>query len=156
MAGNQNSGGYRPTAPQNNTGVSATGGAGSKDGQPNRYISGGKYGEGKALMEQQQGAAMSAGPATGAVSMNMAGAQGNPIGTLLDPTSNPSEPITAGVDFGPGPGSDALPSNISANTRPDENKAIVQKYLPTLLNAANLPDTPDSYKRFVNYLLSKQ
>lgn len=153
MAGNENSGGYRPTAPQNNTGVSATGGAGSKDGQPNRYISGGKYGEGKALMEQQQGAPMAAAPKQ---SLNMAMPEGNPIGTLMDPTSNPAEPITAGVDFGPGPGSDALPSNISANTRPDENRAIVQKYLPTLLNAANLPDTPDSYKRFVNYLISKQ
>lgn len=153
MAGNENSGGYRPTAPQNNTGVSATGGAGSKDGQPNRYISGGKYGEGKALMEQQQGAPMAAAPKQ---SLNMAMPEGNPIGTLMDPTNNPAEPITAGVDFGPGPGSDALPSNISANTRPDENKAIVQKYLPTLLNAASLPDTPDSYKRFVNYLISKQ
>ena len=63
MAGNENSGGNRPTAPQNNTGVSATGGAGSKDGQPNRYISGGTYGEGQALMQQQQSAPMSAGPA---------------------------------------------------------------------------------------------
>ena len=153
MAGNQNSGGFRPTAPQNNTGVSATGGAGSKDGQPNRYISGGKYGEGKALMEQQQGAPMAAAPKTSSM---MAGPEGTPLGTLMDPTNNPAEPITAGVDFGPGPGSDALPSNISANTRPDENKAIIQKYLPTLLNAANLPDTPDSYKRFVNYLISKQ
>lgn len=156
MAGNENSGGYRPTAPQNNTGVSATGGAGSKDGQPNRYISGGKYGEGKALMEQQQGAKMSAGPAPTSAPSNMATPEGRTLGTLMDPTNNPSEPITAGVDFGPGPGSDALPKNIDANTRPDENKQIIQKYLPSLLQAANLPDTPDSYKRFVNYLLSQQ
>jgi hypothetical protein len=156
MAGNENSGGYRPTAPQNNTGVSATGGAGSKDGQPNRYISGGTYGQGKALMEQQQGAKMSSGPVATPAPSNMAAAEGKPLGTLMDPTNNPSEPITAGVDFGPGPGSDALPKNIDANTRPDENKQIIQKYLPSLLQAANLPDTPDSYKRFVNYLLSQQ
>lgn len=152
MAGNKNSGGFRPTAPQNNMGVSATGGAGSKDGQPKRYISGGKYGEGQALMEQQAGAPMASAPKT----RNAAVSEERTLGTLLDPSSNPSEPITAGVDFGPGPGSDALPSNISANTRPDENRAIVQKYLPTLLTAANLPDTPDSYKRFVNYLLGSQ
>ncbi len=152
MAGNQNSGGNRPTAPQNNMGVSATGGAGSKDGQPKRYIPGGKYGEGKALMEQQAGAPMASAPK----SQSMATPEGRTLGTLLDPSTNPSEPITAGVDFGPGPGSDALPKNISANTRPDENKAIVQKYLPTLLSAANLPDTPDSYKRFINYLLGSQ
>jgi len=152
VAGNENSGGDRPTAPQNNMGVSATGGAGSKNGQPKRYISGGKYGEGKALMEQQSGAPMAAAPKA----QNMAMPEGNALGTLLDPSSNPSEPITAGVDFGPGPGSDALPKNINANTRPDENRAIVQKYLPTLLSAANLPDTPDSYKRFVNYLIGNQ
>jgi hypothetical protein len=158
MAGNENSGGYRPTAPQNNTGISATGGAGSKDGQPTRYIAGGKYGEGKALMEQQQGAPMASAPSASAPSMpsNMATAQGNPIGTLMDPSNNPSEPITAGVDFGPGPGSNALPKNIDANTRPDENRAIIQKYLPTLMQAANTPETPDSYKRFINYLLAQQ
>ena len=35
MAGNENSGGNRPDSPQNKFGVSANGGAGSKDGQPN-------------------------------------------------------------------------------------------------------------------------
>jgi hypothetical protein len=153
VPGNQNSGGYRPTAPQNNTGVSATGGAGSKNGQPNRYISGGKYGEGKALMEQQQGAMMSAGPApvqSGMASMPA----GKPIGTLLDPSTNPSEPITAGVDFGPGPGSEALPA-LKADMRPDENQKIVQKYFPVLLRASQLPDAPDSYKRFISYLSGK-
>jgi hypothetical protein len=58
--------------------------------------------------------------------------------------------------MGPGPGSEILPKNISADTRVDENKMIVQKYLPTLMQAANLPDTPDSYKRFINYLLEQQ
>ena len=38
MAGNENSGGNRPNSPQNKFGVSANGGAGSKDGQPNMYI----------------------------------------------------------------------------------------------------------------------
>jgi len=146
-------GGYRPTAPQNNTGVSATGGAGSKDGQPNRYISGGKYGEGKALMEQQQGATMSQAPVAPSSSF-----QGSPMAqlrTLMDPTENPMEPITAGSDFGPGVGSDALPKNISSNTRPDENRAIIAQYLPDLVQAASYKDAPDSFKRFVNYLMSQ-
>jgi hypothetical protein len=153
MAGNSNSGGYRPTAPQNNTGVSATGGAGSKNGQPNRYISGGKYGEGQALMQQQQGASMSAGPTPAPAPTPAALPMEN---QFMQPTNNPMEPITAGVDFGPGPGSDALPSNLDANTRPGETTLIIQKYLPTLLSVASLPDTPDSYKRFINYLMSKQ
>lgn len=154
MAGNQNSGGMRPTAPQNNpANVSATGGAG-QSGQPKRYISGLPYGQGQATMQQQAGAPMAAtSKPTAAPS---AGAAVPSLGTLTDPTNNPMEPITAGVDFGPGPGSSALPKNIDANTRPDENAMIVQKYMPSLLQAASLQDAPDSFKRFVNYLLDKQ
>jgi hypothetical protein len=77
------------------------------------------------------------------------------LGSLLDPTNNPAEPITAGVDFGPGPGRDALPKGLSANTRPEENAAIVAQYLPALVQAASYSDAPDSFKRFVNYLASK-
>ena len=149
MAGNENSGGNRPTAPQNNpANISATGGAGQSGTQAARYIPGMPYGQGQELMAQQTSAPMSGGP-TGPIF-------GKELGTLLDPTNNPSEPVTAGVDMGPGPGSDILPKNISADTRLDENKMVVQKYLPTLLQAANLPDTPDSYKRFINYLLEQQ
>jgi len=155
MAGNSNSGGYRPSAPQNNTGISATGGAGSKNGQPNRYISGGKYGEGKALMQQQQGASMSAGPAPMAAPQVAPGTPAAPLpleNQLMSPTNNPMEPITAGVDFGPGPGSEALPNNISAETRGIDNTAIIKKYYPALVKATQLPDAPDSYKRFISYL----
>jgi hypothetical protein len=145
MAGNSNSGGYRPTAPQNNTGVSATGGAGSKNGQPNRYISGGAYGQGQALMQQQQGAPMSAGPAPVAAPLPLEN-------QLMQPTNNPMEPITAGVDFGPGPGSEALPKGISAETRGIDNADIIKKYFPALVKATQLPEAPDSYKRFISYL----
>ena len=143
MAGNENSGGYQPSAPQNNFGISATGGAGSKDGQPNRYISGMPYGQGQATMQQQQSAPMSAGPTPPPAA---------PMGTLLDPTTNPSEPITAGVDFGRGPGSEVLPKNISADTRPNDNIDIIKKYFPAMSRASQLQDAPDSYKRFLSYL----
>lgn len=54
MAGNQNSGGYRPTAPQNNpANISATGGNGQSGKQPMRYIPGQAYGEGQKTMAQQ-------------------------------------------------------------------------------------------------------
>jgi len=113
-----------------------------------KYIPGMPYGQGQELMAQQTSAPMSGAP-EGPIF-------GKQLGSLLDPTNNPSEPVTAGVDMGPGPGSEILPKNISADTRLDENKMVVQKYLPTLLQAANLPDTPDSYKRFINYLLEQQ
>lgn len=157
MAGNENSGGYRPTAPQNNTGVSATGGAGSANGQPNRYISGGQYGEGKALMEQQQGASMASTPAPtpSALSDLITGGSGNPINTLFSDTDNPDEPVTAGAPIGDGPGPEVLPRNLSGDTRLMENRAIVEKYLPILLEGAKIPDAPQTYKQFLNFLMEQ-
>ena len=148
MAGNENSGGYRPTAPQNNpANVSATGGAGTSGD-----YTGFAYGMNKQLNDQKAAAPITPqAPTTGGMDFT-GGAQ---LGTLLDETRNPNEPVTAGADVGPGPGSDALPSNINANTRPDETQMIIQKYMPTLMQAASLQDAPDSYKRFVNYLLGK-
>ena len=102
MAGNKNSGGFRPTAPQNNpANVSATGGAGQSGTQPARYIAGLPYGEGQATMQQQMSAPM-AGPSAPSAPMLPA------ITPLTAPTERPAEPLTAGMDFGAGPGSEAL------------------------------------------------
>jgi hypothetical protein len=155
MAGNQNSGGYRPTAPQNNpANISATGGNGQSGKQPMRYMSGQPYGQGQATMQQQAGAPMYQAPVpedqlTGRGKHNLP-----QLRDLMSPTENPMEPTSAGVDFGRGPGSEVLP-NVSANTRPAENQQIVNKYMPALLQAAQLPDAPDSYKRFVNFLIGQ-
>ena len=149
------SGGYRPTAPQNNTGVSGSGGAGSKDGQPNRYMSGGKYGEGKAMMEQQQGAKMAKAPsATGGAARPAP--QLPSLASLTDGIDD-GLPMTAGVDAGPGPGRDALPKAFAGigNTRPNENAAIAKQYLPDLALAARSKDAPDSFKRFVSFLMEQ-
>jgi len=147
MAGNQNSGGYRPTASQNNpANISATGGNGQSGKQPMRYVSGLPYGQGQEMMAQQASAPMAqAAPAASPALPQLR--------DLMSPTAFPDEPITAGVDYGPGPGSDVLPKNIDANTRPDENRAIINKYMPALLQAAQMEDAPDSYKRFVNFLM---
>jgi hypothetical protein len=72
----------------------------------------------------------------------------------MDPTNNPSEPSTAGVDFGPGPGSEALPNAFTSDARMKENMQIAQQYLPDLAFAAQSASAPDSFKRFVNYLVS--
>lgn len=100
------SGGYRPTAPQNNPmNISATGGNGQNGTQAARYIPGLPYGQGEATYATQVAAPM-AGPS------RMPSA---PVTPLTAPTSRPDEPITAGVDFGPGPNSTVV--NIP-NTQP--------------------------------------
>ena len=99
MAGNKNSGGFRPTAPQNNpANINALGGNGQSGGQPARYISGLLYGQGQETMNQQTAAPMAKvqEPSLPAIT------------PLTAPTQRPEEPLTAGMDFGPGPGSDSL------------------------------------------------
>ncbi len=157
MAGNENSGGYRPSAPQNNMGVSATGGAGSKNGQPKRYMPGMKNlgSTGVETMAQQNAAPMSNPQTTPDIGAMRPSASMAKLRTLLDDTANPLEPQSTGVDFGRGLGSDVLPANINPDRRPIENQAIVKKYLPSFANAAKAPNAPDSFKSFVNYLVGQ-
>jgi len=102
-------GGFRPTAPQNNpANISAVGGNGQSGTQPARYISGMPYGEGQATYEQQTAAPM-AGPTTPAMREQMGTPfMGMEVTPLASPSARPDEPITAGMDFGGGPGSEAL------------------------------------------------
>lgn len=74
--------------------------------QPARYISGLPYGQGEATYNQQIAAPMAGSAEPMAVPE---------VTRLTAPTSRPDEPITAGVDFGPGPDSTIL--NLP-NTKP--------------------------------------
>jgi hypothetical protein len=65
--------------------------------QPPQYMAGLGYGKG-GNMAQQSGA-----PMQGSDIPPMQA----PVVPLTAPTTRPEEPITAGVDFGPGPGSEA-------------------------------------------------
>lgn len=137
------SGGIRPDAPQNNpANISLTGGDGqSGRNQAPKYIPGMKAlgSSGVATMAQQKGASMRGG---------------GPLGTFFDPTDNPAEIISAGVDFGRGGGSELLPKNLSADTRQSENATIVNQYLPLIQAAAAMPEATDSFKRFASFIAS--
>jgi hypothetical protein len=93
-------GGYRkPNNPAPVSGPGALsrrtdGGAGSK--QAMKEIRTGKYGESKAIMEQQQGAPMAGNPAP---SPRVAAPK---VTGLMQPTERPQEPVTEGMPFGPG------------------------------------------------------
>lgn len=100
-------GGYRPTAPQNSPmNISATGGNGQNGTQAARYIPGLPYGQGEQTYATQLAAPM-AGPSPIEGLM--------PVTGITAPTQRPEEPITAGVDFGPGPNSTVI--NLP-NTQP--------------------------------------
>lgn len=150
MAGNQNSGGMRPTASQNNpANISATGGNGQsgKGTQAARYIPGMPYGQGQATMQQQKSAPMFAGPQPQAAPRP---SLPNVVG-LTEPTTRPEEPITAGIPMGPGPGTEALnlPSQI-ANQDPDIE--MVRRFLPAMEFWASQPGASQATKDYVVYL----
>ena len=109
----QGRGGYRPTAPQNNFGVSATGGAGNSGKQPIRVAPGGQYGSRTALVQQQQSAPMassqpSAPASVPTVPTNAPVMPSKPIIPLTAPTERPYEPVTTGVPNSPGAGPEVL------------------------------------------------
>ena len=157
MAGNENSGGFRPDAPQNNpANVNPLGGNG-QSGQANPNYTGFAYGENTAL-ENQAGSATMAKAATPAASQPApAQSMGSVMGGLmpLDAESQDSLPVSDGVDIGRGRGSEALPPSVNSDTRITENIDLMKKYLPDLIDAARLPGAPDSYKRLVNYVKSR-
>ncbi len=153
--GGQGSGGANGGPQYNPANVSGTGGA----GQSGDYT-GFAYGQNQTVNNQRiegnqaMASAQAATPsAPQAPQSPYEGASMPQLGTLFDPTNRPDEPITAGVDFGPGPGSDILSKNLMNNTRVDENAKIAAQYLPDLAFAARSADAPDSFKRFVNYLI---
>lgn len=94
-----------PRTPRNPAPVSGPGRLSKRtDGGPrmgNSRLPNAKYGENAQFQDIQNGAPMDA----------VAPVPGMPIPTpLTAPTRRPSEPITAGADFGPGPGAMAVPA----------------------------------------------
>jgi hypothetical protein len=146
----ENRGGMRPTAPQNNpANINPLGGNGQSGNgtQAATYIPGMGYGQGKAMMEQQQGAPM-AGPTR---------TPSAPIPSMPDarpltaPSDFPNEPITSGVDMGAGPGSEAL-MMPQDNTPNDPDLEMIRDYFPVIELWAQQIDTSQGTKDYVNYL----
>ena len=163
------SGGYRPTASQNNpTSVSATGG----NGQSGKFVaekvakatqlrpSGFAQGENTAMARQiSEGGNVSttANAANPASKMQSAGGAVDIaalLGSMQPLDAEPTEfrPISDGIDFGSGRGSEALPGSIRNPIQENQNLEIVKRYLPDIINATRLPGVPDSYRRFANFL----
>ena len=113
------SGGNRPLAPQNNTGVSGVGGAGSKDGVPNIDYTGFAYGQNKATNEQASAMRMG----TPSVTQMIPTTTAKPIIPLTAPSETPEREITYGMPFDD---STAGPEVISLPAKPpsDVNPSI--------------------------------
>jgi hypothetical protein len=124
--------------------------------QAMRYYAGGKYGEGKANLEQQQSAPMAGKVKQGTPQ------QSNPsifsqLTPITAPTERPNEAPEVGMPFGEGPGPTEVGLNI-ASGRPDSpRKQDLQRltqYLPMIEYAANQEGAPITLNNFVKYLRS--
>lgn len=153
------SGGFRPTAPQNNYAVSATGGAGN-GGQPARYVAGMPYGEGADFMDLQSMAPMEAAQAApssaGARREVTRAAEASPLVPLHAPSQMPNTPVTDGAAMGPGAGPESLGLNMADEM---QNKAFanqIAQYMPVLMQVAASPnasaETRDVIRRLRNML----
>lgn len=132
-------GGYRQ--PNNPAPVSGPGALAKRtDGgptQPARYISGLPYGEGQATYDQQTSA-----PMAGSNTMQPALQLPQPT-ALMAPTERPDEPVTAGIDSGPGVGSEVMMD------RPNQSYTLTQT-LQQLIKYDPSGDTEMIYRALVD------
>ena len=105
--------------------------------QPAKYISGLPYGEGQTTYDQQTSAPM-AGRNTAQPTLQL------PEPTpLMAPTERPDETITAGIDSGPGPGSEVMMD------RPNQSYTLTQT-LQQLIKYDPSGDTEMIYRALVD------
>lgn len=124
MARRRGRGGYqRPNSP---AAVSGPGAASQRtDGGPTLEYSGLGYGENKAVNDQAASAPMGGPPGAGGPPAG-GGGGGGQRPRVFGPTERPGEPMTSGVDAGPGKGRPAtppLPNDTDAMIR-----AVIAEY----------------------------
>ncbi|HUP68491.1 MAG TPA: hypothetical protein VM142_01625 [Acidimicrobiales bacterium] len=104
---------------------------------PVEVASGQPYGARKAQEDAQRAMPLSAPPAPPQATMGAVAPAPAPgsLGDPLRPTERPEEPISAGVDWGPGPGSEALAIGTD-DPSADELRAIYARYPTEALREA--------------------
>ena len=110
------------------------------------------YGEQQDFQEVQAGAPMAKAPNRPMPTPKSLGANVVP---LTAPTQRPDEPVTAGVDAGPGPGREILglktPTDVTL-----QDLSKLAKYMPLMMQYADSPQSSGTMKAFVRYLRSQQ
>jgi hypothetical protein len=105
------------------------------------------YGEGVETAAIQSGAPLAQSPGSMPASEVMSKAR--PITSLYADTESPDEPITTGIDRGPGAGSEAL----QMRKEDDSNfRAAIQAAKPVLAYVADLPDTSPETRAIIKQL----
>lgn len=112
-------------------------------GQPARKLPNAAYGEQQQFQAEQAGAPMAK--------------SNNPMANVVPlsaPTNRPSEPVTAGIDAGPGPGSEVLGLKTPVDTQL-QDLSVLAKYMPMFETFADSPESSGTTKAFIKYLRSQ-
>jgi len=115
------------------------------DKQPVRQITDAAYGEQATFRADQQGAPMAASANQAEAMPVDPAANVTPLGA---PSERPDEPVTAGADVGPGPGSEVL--GLVPNI--GKENAKLAKYLPVIESQANHPEAGEQMRLLARYL----
>lgn len=120
------------------------------DRQGAKQLPNAAYGEQRDFQAQQAAAPMAKTPAPQMPRMNpMAG-----VVPLTAPTQRPDEPVTAGVDVGPGPGREILGLKSPIDNQLKDLSKLA-KYMPLMAQFADSPESSGTMKAFVKYLRSQ-
>lgn len=112
-------------------------------GQAARKMPNAAYGEQQQFQADQAGAPMAKAS--------------NPMANVIPlsaPTTRPTEPVTAGVDAGPGPGSEVLGLKTPVDTQL-QDLSVLAKYMPMFEKFADSPESSGTTKAFIKYLRSQ-
>lgn len=124
-------------------------------GQPAQAARGQTYGEAKRQRDAQKAVPLPNDSARFARALQAAerADTGDPIDLLGDGPPETSQPITAGLPSGPGPGPEAIPGVTGQAPTREQTLAILQ-WLPALEARASDPDRPSSatFRQFVRHL----
>lgn len=151
-----NRGGTRPTAPQNNFAVSATGGAGN-GGQPNTYVAGmDNAGEYQAIQgaEPLNKSGVTLPTGRGGVGAPVMSA-GEPVTPANAPTTMPSQPVSDGAALGAGAGNEALTSSMMLAAQSSDDYAKLAAYLPVYAKIAESPTSTNAMRNFYRFMRSQ-
>ena len=114
--------------------------------EANRSLPNADYGEQAQYQDQLQGAPIATQDVTGMNFNDLFGNASQNVVPLGADSQNPDEPVTAGADEGPGPGSEVLSSTQS------QSNATQMAYLPALEWIANQPGSSDAARNMVRNL----
>lgn len=105
------------------------------------------YGDGVAYDAAKSGAPLATAPKN--PKLSEAPRVTTPVTGLYEPTQRPDEPVTAGIDKGAGPGSEALMMR-----QPDDTnfRASIAAYMPVLTYVAGLPNASPETRAAIRQL----